>query len=71
VDVERIARGLGVARSDIVHHAWCDNGPHWRAVLLRSAEQVLGLRPDPATLGGLSMAWARAAPHARPPTAAL
>ncbi|HNM41404.1 MAG TPA: PhzF family phenazine biosynthesis protein, partial [Giesbergeria sp.] len=55
VDVERIARGLGVARSDIVHHAWCHNGPHWRAVLLRSAEQVLGLRPDPATLGGLSI----------------
>ena len=39
VDVERIARGLGVARSDIVHHAWCHNGPHWRAVMLRSADR--------------------------------
>jgi PhzF family phenazine biosynthesis protein len=39
-DVALIARGLGVARSDIVGHAWCDNGPNWRGVLLKSAEQV-------------------------------
>uniref|UniRef100_UPI00345E7C25 PhzF family phenazine biosynthesis protein n=1 Tax=Ottowia sp. TaxID=1898956 RepID=UPI00345E7C25 len=41
-DVQLIARGLGVAREDITAHAWCDNGPNWRGVLLRSAEQVLG-----------------------------
>ncbi len=29
-----IARGLGVARGDIVAHAWCDNGPNWRGVML-------------------------------------
>ena len=49
-DVALIARGLGVARSDIVHHAWCDNGPHWRAVMLRSAGQVLAIEPDHAIL---------------------
>jgi PhzF family phenazine biosynthesis protein len=54
-DVALIARGLGVARSDILNHAWCDNGPKWRAVLLRSAEQVLALRPDPTLLAGLDM----------------
>ena len=37
-DVARIASGLGIARTDIVRHAWCDNGPNWRGVLLRSAE---------------------------------
>ena len=54
-DVQHIARGLGVARSDIVAHAWCDNGPRWRGVLLRSAEQVLALRPDAALLAGLDV----------------
>ncbi|MDO9507555.1 PhzF family phenazine biosynthesis protein [Hydrogenophaga sp.] len=54
-DVERIARGLGVLRSDIAEHAWCDNGPNWRGVLLRSAEQVLALRPDGAELAGLDI----------------
>ncbi len=54
-DVALIARGLGVARSDIVAHSWCDNGPGWRAVMLGDAEQVLALRPDPAVLAGLDI----------------
>lgn len=54
-DVALIARGLGVARSDVVAHAWCDNGPHWRGVLLRSAAQVLALQPDGAVLAGLDV----------------
>ena len=54
-DVALIARGLGVARADILHHAWCDNGPNWRGVMLRSAEQVLGLKPDAAVLAGLDV----------------
>lgn len=54
-DLARIAHGLGIARSDIVDHAWCDNGPQWRGVMLRSAEQVLALRPDPAVLAGLDV----------------
>ena len=54
-DVALIARGLGVARSDIVAHAWCDNGPNWRGVMLQSAEQVLALTPDGAVLAGLDV----------------
>ncbi len=54
-DVERIARGLGVPRADILHHAWCDNGPNWRGVMLRSADQVLSVRPDAAVLAGLDV----------------
>ena len=54
-DVALIARGLKVARSDIVAHAWCDNGPRWRGVLLRSAEQVLALQPDADVLAGLDV----------------
>ncbi len=54
-DVQRIARGLGVARADILHHAWCDNGPNWRGVMLRSAAQVLALQPDATVLVGLDV----------------
>src|SRR6187402_699824 len=54
-DVALIARGLGVARSDIAGHAWCDNGPNWRGVMLRSAEQVLAVKPDAAVLAGLDI----------------
>ena len=54
-DVALIARGLGVPRSDILHHAWCDNGPNWRGVMLKSAAQVLALQPDGAILAGLDI----------------
>lgn len=54
-DVALIARGLGVARDDITAHAWCDNGPNWRGVMLRSAEQLLALKPDAAVLAGLDI----------------
>ena len=54
-DVQLIARGLGVARADITAHAWCDNGPNWRGVMLRSAEQVLALKLDGAVLAGLDI----------------
>jgi PhzF family phenazine biosynthesis protein len=54
-DVALIARGLGVAREDIVAHQWCDNGPGWRGVMLRSAEQVLTLKPDASVLAGLDI----------------
>lgn len=54
-DVALIARGLGVARGEIVDHAWCDNGPNWRGVLLKSAEQVLALKPDASILAGLDI----------------
>jgi PhzF family phenazine biosynthesis protein len=42
---ERVARGLNIARADIVDIAWADNGPGWVAVLLASAEAVLAVQP--------------------------
>jgi PhzF family phenazine biosynthesis protein len=54
-DVVLIARGLKIERSDIVAHAWCDNGPNWRGVMLRNAEQVLALKPDATILQGLDI----------------
>jgi PhzF family phenazine biosynthesis protein len=43
--VEQIAGQLGLPRSEIVDAEWADNGPGWVAVLLRSADAVLALRP--------------------------
>ena len=54
-ELTRIAQGLGLQRADIVAHAWCDNGPHWRGLLLRSAQQVLALQPDSQQLAGLEI----------------
>lgn len=54
-EVELIARGLGLRRSEILDHAWCDNGPPWRGILLGSAQSVLALQPDPRVLAGLDI----------------
>lgn len=54
-EVERIAAGLRIGREAILAHAWCDNGPRWRGVLLASANQVLALEPDPSRLAGLDV----------------
>jgi len=54
-DVQLIAKGLGVSRAEILHHAWCNNGPQWRGVMLGSAEQVLALKPNPELLKGLDI----------------
>jgi PhzF family phenazine biosynthesis protein len=55
VVVQRIAAALGVAVADVLHHQWVDNGPGWCAVMLRSAAQVLALKPDWAALGELKL----------------
>jgi PhzF family phenazine biosynthesis protein len=54
-ELERIAHGLGIGREAIVAHAWCDNGPNWRGIMLASAEEVLALSPDHALLGQLDL----------------
>ena len=51
----KIARALALEPSDIVHHQWVDNGPGWCAVMLRSARQVLSLKPDWVTLDPLKL----------------
>ena len=41
-----LAAFLNIAVEDIVEAEWVDNGPGWVAVLLKSAEDVLRLRPQ-------------------------
>jgi PhzF family phenazine biosynthesis protein len=51
----QIVRALGLSPSDIIHHQWVDNGPGWCAVMLRSARQVLAIKPDWEALNPLKL----------------
>ncbi|HEY3188147.1 MAG TPA: PhzF family phenazine biosynthesis protein [Solirubrobacteraceae bacterium] len=43
--VRHIASVLGIDRADVVDAQWVVNGPEWVGILLRSAGEVLALRP--------------------------
>jgi PhzF family phenazine biosynthesis protein len=49
----QVRKGLGLEADAIVAASWADNGPGWLAVLLRSREAVLAVRPDYVALAGL------------------
>jgi PhzF family phenazine biosynthesis protein len=49
----QVTKGLHLVPNSIVAANWVDNGPGWLAVLLRSRDDVLALRPDYAVLAGL------------------
>jgi len=53
--LQKIARGLGISRDDILQHQWVDNGAGFCAVMLRSAEQVRALKPDFALLRDIKL----------------
>lgn len=53
--LNKIAAGLNIDVTDIIDHQWIDNGPGWCAIMLRTAEQVLSLRPDFVKLGDLKL----------------
>jgi PhzF family phenazine biosynthesis protein len=56
VDAEtlrRVTTGLRLEAGAVVAASWADNGPGWLAVLLRSRDAVLAVRPDYAALSGL------------------
>jgi PhzF family phenazine biosynthesis protein len=54
-ELDETLRFLRIGRDDVVDHAWCDNGPGWRGLLLRSADAVLALEPDPQVLKGMDV----------------
>jgi PhzF family phenazine biosynthesis protein len=51
----RVARGLDLKLEAITASNWVDNGSGWLAIMLRSREQVLALRPNYSTLAGLKV----------------
>lgn len=54
-DLILISKGLGIDRSSIIKHSWCDNGPKWRGVMLGSMAEVLAVRPDYTFLKGMDV----------------
>ncbi|MCO7727614.1 PhzF family phenazine biosynthesis protein [Brucella intermedia] len=62
--LQRIVGALHISMDAIVDAHWVDNGPGWLAVLLKSREEVLALRPDFAAISGLRVGvvapWKRA-----------
>ncbi len=60
--LQRLLRGLGLAADDVLRHQWVDNGPGWCALQLRSAAQVLAVRPDAALLGDVKLGLVGAHP---------
>lgn len=53
--LQLIQQGLGLEREQIRASQWIDNGPGWVGVLLGSREEVLAIKPDYASLGGLQV----------------
>lgn len=45
-----VLRALGLQPDDVLASQWLDNGPHWLALRLRDARQVLALEPDHVAL---------------------
>lgn len=43
-------RATGLERDAVVDHAWIDNGPGWLGLLIRSASDVLAIRPTASPL---------------------
>jgi PhzF family phenazine biosynthesis protein len=54
------AKGLRLAPDAIIASNWVDNGPGWLALLVRSKEQVMSIRPDYSVLSGLRVGVAGA-----------
>ncbi len=54
-ELARITAGLGLSAADVVASAHCNNGPGWHGLLLKSAEQVLAIKPNAALLQGLDV----------------
>jgi len=50
ITLKKVAMSLRIGVSDIINHQWVDNGPGWCAVMLKNAQQVLALDPDPQLL---------------------
>ncbi len=51
-ELTAIAQMLSIQPTDIIAAAWCDNGPGWRGVLIKSVELLRSIKPDPAKISG-------------------
>jgi PhzF family phenazine biosynthesis protein len=54
-ELDALIRGLGIDHGDVSAHQWCDNGPGWQALLLRSTDVLHSVQPDPNLIGHLDV----------------
>ncbi len=60
--LQRITAALGLRAADVLGHQWVDNGPGWCALMLRSAAEVLAVKPNWAVLGDVKLGLVGAQP---------
>jgi PhzF family phenazine biosynthesis protein len=53
--LQQVVHALRVPFADVVAHQWLDNGSPWCGLVLRSASEVLALKPDFALMRGLKV----------------
>lgn len=66
VTLVRAIAALGISVSDVLNSNWIDNGPGWIGLVLRSADVVLGVRPDFVAMGELRIGVIGAHPAGGP-----
>lgn len=66
-ELAHVTAALGLSREEILDHAWCDNGPAWRALRLASPARLLALAPDAARWHGLEVGLVAAWPDGAGP----
>lgn len=66
VTLVRAIAALGISVGDVLYSNWIDNGPGWIGLVLRSAEVVLGVRPDFVAMGELRIGVIGAYPQEGP-----
>jgi PhzF family phenazine biosynthesis protein len=49
----RVLEGVHLTQHDVVAASWVDNGPGWMAILVRSKDVVMSIKPDFTILRGL------------------
>ncbi|MBP3036113.1 PhzF family phenazine biosynthesis protein [Arthrobacter sp. zg-ZUI100] len=61
--LDQALRALNLDRTEILASNWIDNGPGWLGLLLRNADAVLALKPDPTIMGNLRVGVIGAQPQ--------
>ncbi len=61
-----VCAALAIAPADVLAMNWIDNGPNWIGVVLRSAGEVLAVRPDFSAMGEMKIGIIGAHPAGGP-----
>lgn len=66
--LDALTQDMGITPSQVIAHQWVDNGPGWAVIRLRSAEEVLDLKPKfslaPKAMVGAIGAYPEGSPYA-------